>query len=51
MFAYYARTMQGLIERYMKMKPARVPQAETAMETQTVVRYIYKSLSARLLLS
>ncbi|KAK9929900.1 hypothetical protein M0R45_026970 [Rubus argutus] len=27
-------TMQGLIERYMKMKPARVAQAETAMETQ-----------------
>ncbi|KAM5575035.1 agamous-like MADS-box protein AGL12 [Rosa sericea] len=29
-------TMQGLIERYMNTKPARVHQAETAMETQTL---------------
>ncbi|KAL6176657.1 hypothetical protein ACLB2K_053290 [Fragaria x ananassa] len=29
-------SMQGLIERYMKTKPARVPQAEPVMETQTL---------------
>lgn len=32
--------MQGLIERYMKMKPTRVSQADQAIETQTLVRTI-----------
>ncbi|XP_048437521.1 agamous-like MADS-box protein AGL12 isoform X1 [Pyrus x bretschneideri] len=29
-------SMQGLIERYMKMKPTRAPQTEQTMETQTL---------------